>query len=185
MADHCEHRSQSILQIKKLVFSNEALQNVPISNVMVNGHKQPLLIKIRVSIEAIPQVNVQTMAFTIAFMLKQYWVDQRLQLEGLKNVTDPHCYFTVPSKYAQAIWLPKTTFTGTLHKQVIERSLKISAYGQVDYQQKIILSTVCAMHLKYFPMDRQMCGLSMTSFNYHRKMASLVISQGKLYKNTF
>ena len=49
----------------------------------------------------------------------------------------------------------------------MRQTIKLNAAGQVDYQQKIILSTVCSMDLRYYPMDKQWCTLTLSSFEFY------------------
>lgn len=115
----------------------------------------------------ISSISEENMDFTLDFYFRQYWTDPRLSFEWKPRFG----FISVGSEYGKNIWQPDTFFTN--EKQSYAHSittsnefLRISPIGEITRSIRITVTASCPMNLQYFPMDRQLCDLSLESFGY-------------------
>lgn len=98
---------------------------------------------------------------------REQWKDDRLQYDDmggkLKFLT-----LTEPKK----IWKPDLFFRnekdGHFHDIIMPNVLlRIHPNGDILYSIRISLVLSCPMDLKYYPLDRQTCTISMASCTYN------------------
>ena len=148
----------------------------------VNEHKEKMLQKpnlytkdlkrldaalpvgVQLTVENIESVSSEKMDLTLTFVLKQIWLDKRLAHGGKGKVH-------VPSKIIGKIWIPdiiiQNAKTTSMHSTLSDNyMMKIGPNGEMEYSIKMSSTIICQMQLTNFPMDRQLCALSLYSFAF-------------------
>jgi len=96
---------------------------------------------------------------------RQEWKDPRL------TFNDSYSQIILSMKMLELIWKPDSFFLNGkecyLHKiPTSNRLVRLSKDGSVLYSQRLTIKASCPMHLKNFPLDRQVCPLFIGSFSY-------------------
>ena len=80
---------------------------------------------------------------------------------------------TVGPEFAKLIWLPDTYVTNSKKTKfqktaATDRDMLvcIAANGDITYSTRVIVTASCAMNLRRFPMDDQICMLEFSSYGY-------------------
>ena len=80
---------------------------------------------------------------------------------------------TVGPEFAKLIWLPDTYITNSKEVKgqmtaATDRDLliEIKANGDITYSTRFTVTASCAMNLRRFPMDDQICMLEFSSYGY-------------------
>lgn len=128
------------------------------------------ILKTNSSHELMKQVNecslsLSSQEYSVQMTFREQWVDSRLRynnMEGIQYLT-----LTDPEK----IWKPDLFFRnekeGHFHNIIMPNVLlRIYPDGEVLYSIRISLVLSCPMDLKYYPLDRQSCEISMASCKY-------------------
>lgn len=94
---------------------------------------------------------------------REQWVDSRLKYDNMDGAIH-YLTLTDPDK----IWKPDLFFRnekeGHFHEIIMPNVLlRIHPNGEVLYSIRISLVLSCPMDLKYYPLDRQSCEISMAS----------------------
>lgn len=97
---------------------------------------------------------------------REQWVDSRLKYDNMNGAIQ-YLTLTDPDK----IWKPDLFFRnekeGHFHEIIMPNVLlRIYPNGEVLYSIRISLVLSCPMDLKYYPLDRQSCEISMASCKY-------------------
>lgn len=126
----------------------------------------PLIAKVRVSIEHISSVDERRMQMIITFVLQQHWLDKRF-------ARDPHLgHIHVPIRDIPRIWRPDIAIKNARHtimQRVItdNHHMVIETTGDVFYKSELTSTVYCPMKLENYPMDTQVCTLSFSSFGHY------------------
>ena len=123
-----------------------------------------LSVGVSLTVENIESVSSEEMDMTLTFVLKQVWIDKRLAHNGIGKVH-------VPSKIIEDIWIPdiiiQNAKTTSLHSTLTDNfMMKVGPNGEMEYSIKMSATIICQMQLTNFPMDRQLCSLSLYRMVY-------------------
>ena len=104
------------------------------------------------------------MDFTVDFYFRQKWKDPRLQFQGPKRVST----LSVTSEFLKKIWVPDTFFVNEKqshfhHATTSNEFLRISQTGDILRSIRMTVTASCAMNLRHFPMDSQLCNIEIES----------------------
>ncbi|KAJ7355064.1 hypothetical protein OS493_028282 [Desmophyllum pertusum] len=114
---------------------------------------------------SINTINVVDMDFTLDIFFRQAWKDERLD-HGLNKTIVLSSNFVM-----HRIWMPDSYFVnakhGSFHKITTDNMMiRIMPGGMVYYNARITIKAACPMDLRKFPMDTQICPLTIESYGY-------------------
>lgn len=115
--------------------------------------------------------------FTFDCYFRQYWTDPRLTFNQT-NLAE----LAMNWQFLSKIWRPDTYFLNGkdsyLHKIAVpNRFIRIAPDGRISYSQRLTITGRCAMDLRKFPLDTQLCPLEIGSFGFD--VAEMTYSWGK------
>ncbi|XP_002736450.2 glycine receptor subunit alpha-2-like [Saccoglossus kowalevskii] len=124
----------------------------------------PVIITLNLFISSFDSVTESTMDYGVLIFLREQWNDPRLQF----NDTDP---MVMHGDAATNLWKPDLYFSneksGHLHDVTTEnRLLRIHPNGDILLSSRYSLTLSCYMDFKKFPLDDQVCGMTMESYGY-------------------
>lgn len=121
---------------------------------------------VNLSIRSMGPVDEGRMAYSLDCYFRQSWYDERLKFNAT-GISELALNWAFLAK----IWVPDTYIVNGrksyLHKITVpNRFVRISPNGKVSYSQRLTLWANCPMNLRKFPLDSQMCPLTIGSFGY-------------------
>lgn len=113
---------------------------------------------------SIDAINVVDMDFSLDIFFRQAWRDERLD-HGLNKT------MFLSNTVMDRIWMPDTYFVnakhGSFHRVTTDNiMIMILPGGVVKYNARITIKAACPMDLRKFPMDTQLCPLTIESYGY-------------------
>ncbi|XP_063865425.1 gamma-aminobutyric acid receptor subunit alpha-4-like isoform X2 [Scylla paramamosain] len=115
-------------------------------------------------------------SYSMQLYLRQVWFDPRLRF----NKTDlGETEFSMNWMFAAKLWKPDTFFingkNSYAHKITAPNTfIRLQHDGQITWSLRLTVRATCKMHLRKFPLDTQLCPLSLASYGYN--------SQDMVYK---
>ncbi|KAK9736810.1 Neurotransmitter-gated ion-channel transmembrane region [Popillia japonica] len=131
---------------------------------------KPLEIDFSMTVVDINSINVEDMDFRMDMFLKQQWQDSRLRIpEEVFEYGDE--YVTLPSQFFENLWQPDLYFLNSKVVEIATLTHKFSSVTlyrnkTVRYSARMHAIVACQMEFQYYPMDIQICPLSIESFSY-------------------
>ncbi|XP_065352757.1 glutamate-gated chloride channel-like [Cloeon dipterum] len=127
---------------------------------------KPVIVTVHLQILDINQIDDDSQDFSVTMYLRQQWKDPRLAFKDPKTSS---LVLTDPSK----IWVPDLMFLnekeGRIHDITSNNAfIRIQKDGEVLYSTRLTVALSCPMDHSEFPMDEQICKISMESYA-HRK----------------
>ena len=115
-----------------------------------------------VKIESISSISEVNMDMTVTMILRQTWVDKRLDLSFMEEGETK--MIVIPPEIAQKIWKPDIFIEGSkeskVHSTIVENVvMRVRNKGQIEYTVKLSSTMLCEMTLYYFPLDRETCSI--------------------------
>ena len=97
--------------------------------------------------------------------MQQFWNDTRLARRNGETTI-------MPMALIPKMWKPDISIQGAkravIHGTTVDNHvMRIGKYGDIAYSVKMSATIVCQMQLSSFPMDRQVCTLSLYSFGFY------------------
>ena len=125
----------------------------------------PLRVNLRLTIEAIESISEVDMEMSVTFLMQQFWNDTRLARRNGETTI-------MPMALIPKMWKPDISIQGAkravIHGTTVDNHvMRIGKYGDIAYSVKMSATIVCQMQLSSFPMDRQVCTLSLYSFGFY------------------
>ncbi|OXA53523.1 Gamma-aminobutyric acid receptor subunit beta [Folsomia candida] len=132
-----------------------------------NYGDEPVEVGVTLYVLSLSAISEVLMDFTLDFYFRQMWKDSRLAFSGPETVKT----LSVGSEFLKQIWVPDTFFvnekTSYFHTATTSNEfLRISNEGDITRSLRLTVTATCAMDLKYFPMDSQLCNIEIESFGY-------------------
>ncbi|XP_054719347.1 glutamate-gated chloride channel-like [Uloborus diversus] len=126
----------------------------------------PAVVRVNMFIRSISKIDDVKMEYSVQMTLREQWKDERMQFED-KEGQIRYLTLTDPDK----IWKPDLFFSnekeGHFHNIIMPNVLlRIYPNGDVLYSIRISLVLSCPMDLKYYPLDKQTCSITMVSYGY-------------------
>ncbi|CAL8078483.1 unnamed protein product [Calicophoron daubneyi] len=133
------------------------------------GKRLPLFVDVNLFVYSFSSISVVDMDYTIDFLLRQRWMDERLKFIAMNDTK-----MTPISYLRDQLWLPDLFFRnakdGFLHKITLPNYLIwIDPQGVITFSQKLSIKASCHMTLWNFPMDTQICKISIGSYGYAKE----------------
>ncbi|KAF8571181.1 hypothetical protein P879_00837 [Paragonimus westermani] len=148
-----------------------------------NSTHNPLLVDVNLFVYSFSSISVVDMDYTIDFMLRQRWLDERL-----KSIAPRKELKLKPITYMKnRLWLPDLFFrnakSGFLH-QITQPNylLWLDSNSVITFSQKISMKLSCHMSLWNFPMDTQPCKLNIGSYGYAKEDLEFRWRKSNVYK---
>ncbi|XP_073239656.1 gamma-aminobutyric acid receptor subunit beta-2-like [Porites lutea] len=140
---------------------NEALA-VHDKKVRPNAGGPPVMVDVEFKIISIGEIKEAQMEYTMDIFFRQWWTDPRLA----HNMSTP---FNMAGDATQMIWTPDTFFwnvkAAKYHGVTRENMrIKIHGDGKVYFSTSITFTAQCDMNLRMYPMDIQVCPLTIESY---------------------
>ncbi|XP_023228443.1 glutamate-gated chloride channel-like [Centruroides sculpturatus] len=116
--------------------------------------------------------------YTVQLTLREQWADERMHFNDY-NGQIRYLTLTDPDK----IWKPDLFFAnekeGHFHEIIMPNVLlRIYPKGDVLYSIRISLVLSCPMDLKYYPLDKQICTITMVSYGYTKEELIFIWKEG-------
>ncbi|CAL1293321.1 unnamed protein product [Larinioides sclopetarius] len=133
---------------------------------MNNATNGPAVVRVNMFIRSISKIDDVKMEYSVQMTLREQWRDERMQFDD-QNGQVRYLTLTDPDK----IWKPDLFFSnekeGHFHNIIMPNVLlRIHPNGDVLYSIRISLVLSCPMDLKYYPLDKQTCSITMVSYGY-------------------
>ncbi|XP_056009590.1 glycine receptor subunit alpha-2-like isoform X2 [Ostrea edulis] len=124
----------------------------------------PTNISVQLIIKNIHSLDELHMDFSVDVIFRQQWVDKRLVFNHTKVSS-----LELDQKMIEKIWVPDSFFPkekrAKIHDVTVpNRLLHIYKNGTVFYSMRIEMTLSCAMVLQNYPLDRQVCPITIESF---------------------
>ncbi|XP_056009587.1 glycine receptor subunit alpha-2-like isoform X2 [Ostrea edulis] len=129
----------------------------------------PTNVSIQLVIKNIHSLDEINMEFSVDVIFRQRWVDKRLVFNHTKVSS-----LELDQKMIEKIWVPDSFFpkekSATIHEITVpNRLLHIFKNGTVFYSMRIEMTLSCAMVLQNYPLDKQVCPVTIESYSYSKE----------------
>jgi len=130
-----------------------------------NGKDMATVVVTELYIASLGSINTDNMDYTTDTYLRQKWTDPRLASESLQEPLD-----LADPKLVQAIWKPEVFFPNAKEGDfqfvtMPNLLIRIHPDGEILYILRLRLKFSCMMELSRYPLDRQVCGMQISSFS--------------------
>ncbi|KAK5650392.1 hypothetical protein RI129_001421 [Pyrocoelia pectoralis] len=132
--------------------------------------QQPLQVHFSMKVLDINSINVEDMDFRMDMLLKQEWIDPRLQIpDDLFDTGED--VVALPTHYFENLWQPDLYFLNSKIVEIATLTQKFSSLSlfrnkTVSYSARMHAIVACQMEFQHYPMDTQICPLNIESFAY-------------------
>ncbi|XP_045104816.1 gamma-aminobutyric acid receptor subunit alpha-6-like isoform X2 [Portunus trituberculatus] len=136
----------------------------------------PTTIMVNMNVRSMGPFSEKQESYSMQLYLRQVWFDPRLRF----NKTDlGETEFSMNWMFAAKLWKPDTFFingkNSYAHKITAPNTfIRLQHDGQITWSLRLTVRATCKMHLRKFPLDTQLCPLSLASYGYN--------SQDMVYK---
>ncbi|XP_070574017.1 glycine receptor subunit alphaZ1-like [Ptychodera flava] len=142
------------------------LQNGYDSRIRPHATGPPVVVLTNIHVLSGFSTVAATMDFNLMVFIRQQWNDPRLKFNGDSNYS-----LSVSPQLVEKLWVPDMFFAnekdGKLHQLTVKNeALRIYPNGDILLSMRVSLTLACNMNLRYYPMDVQLCHLSMESYGY-------------------
>ncbi|XP_070565313.1 glycine receptor subunit alphaZ1-like isoform X2 [Ptychodera flava] len=139
------------------------------SRVRPNPSGPPVMVSTSIYVISGFSTVAATMDFNLMAFIRQRWNDPRLKFSG-----KPTFSLSVNPQLVDKLWVPDMFFTnekdGKLHQLTVKNeALRIYPNGDVLLSMRVSLTLACNMDLRYYPMDVQICHLTMESYGFRTR----------------
>ncbi|XP_061163866.1 glycine receptor subunit alpha-2-like [Saccostrea echinata] len=129
----------------------------------------PTNISVQLIIKNIHSLDELRMDFSVDIIFRQRWTDKRLVFNNT-NINS----LELSQKMIEKIWVPDSFFpkekSATIHQVTVPNQLlHIYKNGTVFYSMRIEMTLSCAMALQNYPLDRQVCPITIESYSYTKE----------------
>ncbi|EEZ99340.1 ligand-gated ion channel subunit precursor [Tribolium castaneum] len=142
----------------------------------------PVEIDFSMTVVDINSINVEDMDFRMDMFLSQEWIDARIKIpEDLFEYGDDS--ITLPSQYFDNLWQPDLYFLNSKVVEIATLTHKFSSVTlfrnkTIKYSARMHAIVACQMEFQHYPMDTQLCPISIESFSYSNKKMRLKWAPG-------
>ncbi|XP_032787726.2 gamma-aminobutyric acid receptor alpha-like [Daphnia magna] len=133
----------------------------------------PTIVDVDIMVRSMGPVSEADMTFSLDCYFRQTWRDTRLAHQQVSKADDQ---LSLSVSMLDRIWKPDTYFyngkNSYLHTITTPNKLvRLFPDGRILYSSRLTIKASCPMELRKFPMDVQLCPLSMGSFAYTQSEA--------------
>ncbi|CAH0553458.1 unnamed protein product [Brassicogethes aeneus] len=138
---------------------------------------RPIEVDFSMRVMDINSINVEDMDFRMDMFLKQEWVDARIKIpEELFEYGDDS--ITLPSQFFDNLWQPDLYFLNSKVVEIATLTHKFSSVTlyknkTIKYAARMHAIVACQMEFQHYPMDTQLCPISIESFSYNNEKMNL------------
>lgn len=127
----------------------------------------PTKVSVQLYVSSVDSVSEQNMEYSVTVLLRQVWEDHRLNYTNMSDLPR----LEVDSSQIPKLWVPDLFFSnekkGAFHDVTLpNRMFHIYKNGTVFYSVRLSLTLSCYMRLERYPMDVQICSMTMESYSY-------------------
>ncbi|KAL3310256.1 hypothetical protein Ciccas_011182 [Cichlidogyrus casuarinus] len=124
----------------------------------------PTTITANLNIRSMGPISEREMSYSFDCYFRQYWNDKRLKFDHEDELTQ----LQLNNIMLRKIWKPDSHFLNGkkshLHSVTSPNVLfRIEKNGNVRYSMRLTVKATCPMNLIKYPMDQQVCSLSIGS----------------------
>ncbi|XP_037805179.1 gamma-aminobutyric acid receptor subunit alpha-1-like isoform X2 [Penaeus monodon] len=129
----------------------------------------PTTIRVNMNVRSMGPFSEKQESYSMQLYLRQVWFDPRLRF----NKTDlGKREFSMNWMFAARLWKPDTFFingkNSYAHKITAPNTfIRLQHDGQITWSLRLTVRASCKMHLRKFPLDTQLCPLSLASYGYN------------------
>nr|XP_045584120.1 gamma-aminobutyric acid receptor subunit alpha-6-like isoform X3 [Procambarus clarkii] len=129
----------------------------------------PTTIMVNMNVRSMGPFSEKQESYAMQLYLRQKWFDPRLRF----NKTDlGKSVFSMNWMFAAKLWKPDTFFingkNSYVHKITAPNTfIRLQFDGQITWSLRLTVRASCKMHLRKFPLDTQICPLSLASYGYN------------------
>ncbi|XP_069952401.1 gamma-aminobutyric acid receptor subunit alpha-6-like isoform X3 [Cherax quadricarinatus] len=129
----------------------------------------PTTIMVNMNVRSMGPFSEKQESYAMQLYLRQVWFDPRLRF----NKTDlGKNEFSMNWMFAAKLWKPDTFFingkNSYVHKITAPNTfIRLQHDGQITWSLRLTVRASCKMHLRKFPLDTQICPLSLASYGYN------------------
>ncbi|CAH1173742.1 unnamed protein product [Phaedon cochleariae] len=132
---------------------------------------KPIEVDFSMRVVDINSINVEDMDFRMDMVIKQEWQDARIKIpEEMFELGDDSV--TLPSQFFENLWQPDLYF---LNSKVVEIATLTHKFSSVTlfknktirYAARMHAIVACQMEFQHYPMDTQVCPITVESFSYN------------------
>ncbi|RZC41478.1 Neur chan LBD domain containing protein, partial [Asbolus verrucosus] len=115
----------------------------------------------------INSINVEDMDFRMDMFIKQQWIDIRIKIpEEMFEYGDESV--TLPSQFFENLWQPDLYFLNSKVVEIATLTHKFSSVTlyrnkTISYAARMHAIVACQMEFQHYPMDTQLCPISVES----------------------
>ncbi|CAG9765303.1 unnamed protein product [Ceutorhynchus assimilis] len=134
---------------------------------------EPIIVDFTMRVVDINSINVEDMDFRMDMFLKQQWTDARIRIpEEMFDYKDDSV--TLPSQFFDSLWQPDLYFLNSKVVEIATLTHKFSSVTlyrnkTIQYSARMHAIVACQMEFYHYPMDTQVCPVSVESFSYNNK----------------
>uniref|UniRef100_A0A914REC3 Neurotransmitter-gated ion-channel ligand-binding domain-containing protein n=1 Tax=Parascaris equorum TaxID=6256 RepID=A0A914REC3_PAREQ len=159
---------------------NDLLTNYNALERPVSNASEPLVVKMRLFLQQIVDVDEKNQVVQINAWLRFIWKDYKLKWDpeeygGIKDVRFPGG--------ADQIWRPDILLYNSADENfdsTYKSNLLVYNSGEVNWIPPGILKFSCRIDITWFPFDDQICGLKFGSWTFHGFALDLQIDSAKM-----
>ncbi|XP_018570013.1 glycine receptor subunit alpha-1 isoform X2 [Anoplophora glabripennis] len=132
---------------------------------------KPIEVDFSMRVMDINSINVEDMDFRMDMFIRQEWQDARIKIpEEMFEYGDES--ITLPTNFFENLWQPDLYF---LNSKVIEIATLTHKFSSVTlfrnktirYVARMHAIVACQMEFQHYPMDTQVCPITVESFSYN------------------
>ncbi|XP_066952706.1 gamma-aminobutyric acid receptor subunit alpha-6-like isoform X3 [Macrobrachium rosenbergii] len=129
----------------------------------------PTTIMVNMNVRSMGPFSEKEESYSMQLYLRQVWFDTRLRF----NKTDlGKSEFSMNWMFAAKLWKPDTFFingkNSYAHKITAPNTfIRLQHDGQITWSLRLTVRASCKMHLRKFPLDTQICPLTLASYGYN------------------
>ncbi|KAH1022687.1 glycine receptor subunit alpha-4 [Dendroctonus ponderosae] len=134
---------------------------------------EPIVVDFSMRVVDINSINVEDMDFRMDMFLKQQWTDARIRIpQEMFEYRDDS--ITLPSQFFDSLWQPDLYFLSSKVVEIATLTHKFSSVTlyrnkTIRYSARMHAIVACQMEFYHYPMDTQVCPVSVESFSYNNK----------------
>ncbi|XP_057311039.1 gamma-aminobutyric acid receptor subunit alpha-2-like isoform X2 [Hydractinia symbiolongicarpus] len=117
-------------------------------------------ITVQVYVHSLGKIDESDFTFEVGFYLRQWWNDPRLASKKFHTIRT--------TSLDKLIWTPNTSVLDSHQTKEFKNAIRtvIEPNGEVYVARRLLAKSRCEMNLKYYPMDLQVCHLTLENYAY-------------------
>ncbi|XP_048585190.1 gamma-aminobutyric acid receptor subunit alpha-6 isoform X2 [Nematostella vectensis] len=148
----------------------------------------PLQVVVDLVIISMSSLDDNNMEYTISFYLRQTWHDPLLRYNK-SSLVNAASYATLNYALVDKIWKPDTYLenvkkidAGSDDKSLVHKGFRVYPNGNVTFSTRISATLSCKMEFRNFPMDRQSCPVTISSYFFPEDEIYYIWGDLRIYK---